>query len=190
MKMERITKLLQESVKAVEDAGVPDDLRVVAFERVAHIVLGTTQDGEQPLLSAEATETVKSGESDALGVLAHRLGIDAATVADVYYVDGDTLGLSLAPSRFDSKKAGATKQIALLIAAGRQGGGWEEWTPLRTIRETVRDYGRLDQANFATTIKAMGHAFNVRGRGQQGEVRVTRPGFEQAAQLIRGLTEA
>jgi hypothetical protein len=187
--MERVSKLLREAVQAVEEAGVPEDLRVAAFQQAFTTILGPTEAPERPPAARNAS-TTDGTESDRVGTLASRLGLDSATVEDVYYVDNDELGLSMAPSRFDARKAPGTKQIALLVAAGRQGGGWEEWTPLRTIRETVRDYGRLDQANFATTIKNMGHAFNLRGRGHQVEVRVTRPGFEQAAQLIGDMTEA
>lgn len=42
-------------------------------------------------------------------------------------------------------------------------------------------------ANFATTIKRMGHVFSFRGRARQLEVRLTRPGFEYAADLVRQL---
>jgi hypothetical protein len=187
--MKRVKELLREAVQAVEEAGVPEDLRVAAFEQAFATILGPTEALERPPKERTASPT-DGTDGDRVGTLAGRLGLDPAIIEDVYYVDNDDLGLSLAPSRFDARKAPGTKQIALLVAAGRQGGGWEEWTPLRTIREAVRDYGRLDQANFATTIKNMGHAFNLRGRGRQVEVRVTRPGFEQAAQLIRDITEA
>jgi hypothetical protein len=189
---EKVLSFLREAIEAVDEAQVPEDLRVPAFERAFSLIVGATgltAAVEQPP-APTAEGTPGAGVGDPLHALAARLGLDLATIADVYYVDGDELGLSMAPSRFDSRKAGGTKQISLLVAAGRQGGGWEEWTPVRAIRETVRDYGRFDQANFATTIKNMGHAFNLRGRGQQAEVRVTRPGFEKAAQLIRELTEA
>lgn len=187
---EGVAGLLREAVRAVEEAGVPDDLRAAAFEHAFNAMLGADAGcGGQPHVAEPDASAGPSGEPS-LQTMAKRLGLDPEMVRDVYYVDGDELGLSLAPSRFDPRKAAATKQIALLVAAGRQAGGWEEWTPVRIIRETVRDYGRFDQANFATTIKNIGHAFNLRGRAQQVEVRVTRPGLEQAAQLIRELTEA
>jgi hypothetical protein len=125
-----------------------------------------------------------NGVERSLRGIADRLRLDLETVSDVYHLDGDELGIGIAPSRLDPRKAVGTKQIALLVAAGRQAGSWEEWTPVRVIRETARDFGRFDSSNFATTIKDMGDVLNIRGRGRQVEVRVTRPGYERAAHLI------
>lgn len=81
------------------------------------------------------------------------------------------------------RRAVGTQQIALLVPAGRQPGGWEEWTPIERIREVCRDYGRFDVATFASTVKRMGDLFSFRGRARQLELRLTRPGFEQAGEL-------
>jgi hypothetical protein len=190
MTADEVKQLMKDAVKAIEEANVPDDLRVTAFEKSFDALLGATEakgvpaELEEPAPPARRTAPT-AGPS--LASIASRLGVDGELVDEIFYEDGDFLALALAPSRFDPRKAAATQQIALLLAAGRQAGGWEEWTAVGVIREVCRDYGRFDVANFATTIKRMGDVFNFRGRARQLEVRVTRPGYEQAADLVRAL---
>jgi hypothetical protein len=129
-------------------------------------------------------------DGPSLAAIAKRLGLDPELVGEIYYIDGDRLGLAVASSKLDGKKAASTQQIALLVAAGRQAGGWEEWTDVSLVREAARDYSRFDQANFASTIKRMGDVFSFRGRARALELRLTRPGYEQAANLVRKLGEA
>lgn len=180
-KQESMKKALMEAVKAVEDAGVPDDLRVAAFERMFEAILG-----EDAGASSSSTPG-DQGSVEGLGQIASRLAISEDLASEVFDVNADHLGLVLSPSKFDPRKARGTQQIALLIAAGRQAAGLDDWTPMKVIREACREYGRLDIANFATTVKGMGDVFSFRGRGQSVELRVTRPGFERAGELARTL---
>jgi hypothetical protein len=180
--------LMIEVVKAVEEAGVPEDLRVAAFEKTFDAMVGT---GTGPPSSPvrEPDRRVVPADGPSLGAIAARLGLDPELVGEIYYVDGDVLGLALASSKLKPKKAAATQEIALLLAAGRQAGGWDEWTPASRIRDVAREYGKYDQANFATTVRRMGDVFSFRRAGRDLEVRLTRPGYEQAANLARELGE-
>jgi hypothetical protein len=187
---EEIKAMIMEIVKALEEAGVPDDLRVTAFEKAFDAMAGTGGVASAPM-PPEPTRDQRDTPTDgpSLGAIASRLGLEPDLVGEIYYVDGDSLGLALAASKFSAKKAAATQDIALLLAGGRQAGGWDEWTPSGRIRDVARDYGRYDQANFATTIRRMGDVFSFRGRGRDLEVRLTRPGYEHAANLARELGE-
>jgi hypothetical protein len=188
MTIEGVTRVMKETVKAVEDADVPDDLRAAAFEKAFDVLVGRTAAEAKP--SAEVTPPIRRGGPEggpALGGIASRMSLDAELVNEVFYVDGESFGLALASSRFERSKAPATQQIALLVAAGRQAGGWDEWTRTSEIRDVVREYGRFDPANFATTVRRMADVFSFRGKGRELEVRVTRPGFERAGDLIREL---
>jgi hypothetical protein len=190
MRPDEVKQIIKEAVKAVEEANVPDDLRVTAFEKSIEALIGAPDSGSDVAARDEGRLPVLAATSNgpSLEAVASRLGLDRGLVEEVYYVDENGLGLALAPSKFQSKKAAGTQQIALLLAAGRQAGGWEDWTPVGHIRTACRDYGRFDAANFATTIKRMGDVFGFRGRARQLEVRVTRPGYEQAADLARNLS--
>jgi hypothetical protein len=188
---EQVKQWMMEVVKAIEEANVPDDLRVIAFEKTFDALIGTETPGGG---SEPGTEVARRGNVEStttavpsLGAVASRLGLEPELVSEIFYIAGDSVGLAVASSKLDPKKAAATQQIALLIAAGRQASGLEEWTHINWIRDACRDYGRFDVANFASTIKRMGGLFGFRGRARQLEVRLTRPGFEQAAELARQL---
>ena len=188
MTPDEVKQMIKDAVKAVEEANVPDDLRVAAFEKSVDALIGAGDLDVADASPREARPPAAATNGPSLAAVASRLGLDLGLVEEVYYVDDNELGLALAPSKFPSKKAAGTMQIALLFAAGRQAGGWEEWTPVGSIRAACRDYGRFDAANFATTIKRMGSVFSFRGKARQLEVRVTRPGYEQAAELARDLS--
>jgi hypothetical protein len=190
---EEVMTKMKEAVKVVEQAGVPEDLRVAAFEKSFEALIG--HGGVSSSVEAQANvarPTVTEGPSDgpSLAAIGARLGLDEALAEEIYQVDDSGPGLILAQSRFHATKAAGTQQIALLLAAGRQAGGWEEWTSVAPIRAAARDYGRFDPANFATTIKRMGDVFGFRGKGRKLEVRVTRPGYDRAGLLARDLSGA
>jgi hypothetical protein len=188
---DEVKRLMREAVQAVEEAEVPEDLRATAFEKSFDALIGAGgADERETRRDTHAPTVVPPSDGPSLEGIAARLGLELALVEEMYYADGDSLSLTVASSKFDPRKAGATQQIALLLAAGRQAGGWDEWTQVGHIRDACRDYGRFDVANFATTVKRMGDVFSFRGRARQLEVRVTRPGFEQAAALARDLSEA
>ena len=73
---------------------------------------------------------------DLLSTLAARLGVPAETLNDVYTVEGDELKYIVAARRLDTQVRAATRQLALLVAGGRQMAGTEEWTSGDRIRST------------------------------------------------------
>lgn len=186
------SELLRQAVKAVEDAEVPDDLRVAAFERAVELLSGLASPGIAlvPARSSAAVSTASAVPGGLFDQAAQRLGVPREVLEDVFHTDGDEIGIGLAASRFDKSKSGGTRQLALLVAAARQAAGLEEWTSTGVIREVCRDYGKFDSANFASTIRGMGDVFNFRGRGHQLDVKLTRPGYERAGELLQGLTSA
>jgi hypothetical protein len=187
MTPDEVRKMMKEAVKAVQEADVPDDLRVVAFEKSFDALIGGSDTAAPPAQEDDSRPLAVPMDGPSLAAIASRFGVDRGSIDETYYVDGEALGLAIAPARFQRTKAAATQQVALLLGAGRQAGGWDDWTAVATIRSACRDYGFLDEANFATTIKRMGDVFSFRGRGRQLEVRVTRPGYERAADLVREL---
>ncbi len=115
------------------------------------------------------------------------LGITADQLERVYDLSGAEVGLVVSRSKLPTQKARATKTVALLFAAGRQGASDEEWTPVEAIRDQCRQYGVLDAPNFASAISAAGDSFVLRGRGSQREAKVTRGGFEEAGRLVASM---
>jgi hypothetical protein len=177
---------IKSALKAVEDAKVPEDLREKAFEKAFD---WTTQDRKS---SSEAFDkdggtAARSPSRGPLAQIAEKLRIDPAVVEDVFFEDDGEVGVGIAASSLEPSKSGATRQLALLVAASRQASGLEEWTPSAAIRAVCTDYGRFDTANFASTLRGMGPVFSYRGKGQNLELRLTRPGIEQAADLVQEL---
>jgi hypothetical protein len=185
------TAYLIESLKAIDDAEIPGDLRAIAFE-CAFRHLTSNAEGGAALLRAAGDRgevPIPTQDGDDVGLIGARLGLTSDLIHDVFDFSEDEPTIVIPASKLDREKAAASKQLALLVTAARQAAGREDWTRAGVIRDVCRDYGKLDSANFATTLLSMGSVFNFRGKGQQREVKLNRHGFERAAELIREFTE-
>lgn len=182
MEIEDLLRLAEESVRR---SGVGELFQVAAFEKAFefHRASGGSSIGGG---TAEA-EASPPGLAWA-EVLATYLSVPTRAVDDVFFWDGDAPIPGMSSSALDSRKAAATKQLALLIAAARQGLGLEEWTGVDFVRRACIDFGRYDESNFAAAINEMSDSFLIRGRGRQRVLRLRRPGVEKAARLVRDLT--
>jgi hypothetical protein len=189
---DRVVKLLKEALKAVDSSGVPAELRPAAFREAIRLLSSDLVPSGQPRSPSappKRTEPDSDGRHDHLAALANGLGLSHDVVSEVYHFDAGDLKLIVAPSKLEADKAGATKQIALLISAGRQGSGIDStWTPSKVIRDVCEEFGKFDSANFAAVLGSMGDVFGFDGRGRGRKVKVNRPGFEQAGTLIKRLT--
>lgn len=187
-------------IKVLEDldaAKVPDGLREVAFTIGIETLIGgpsslppqTTQAPSLDL-TIPARGTAPAGDSPG-ALLASRLGVSYADVTDVFNFGGDQdPELVVGSGKLPPQDAAATKEIAVLIAAARQGTGREEWTPFSEIRSTCAQYGRLDTNNFASTMKELETYFSFRSPSpRKREVKLNRPGWERATALVTRLVE-
>lgn len=196
-----VKKVLKQAIDAVNDAGIPDELKPLALEKAIDLYAGTgttsvaggggggTSGGGGGGGDGGGGASAVGDDATAIQKIAAKLKVDPETVGEVFDHDGDGLRIVLGASKFDAARRAGTKQIALLFAAGRQGMGAQEWTPVKDIREVVRDYNRFDSANFATTISQMDGLFLFKGNNAHSrEVKVNRQGYEEAATLIKELT--
>lgn len=178
----------------LEAAKVPDDLREVAFTlgmkaRVEGSPLPPPQSPagspEQLVLPARGTAPT----ADSAGAqLASRLSASYEDVIEVFNFGEQGPELVVGSGKLPVQAAAATKEIAILIAAARQGTAMEEWTPFSEIRAACAQYGRLDSANFAGTMKELESFFSFRSPSpRKREVKLNRPGWERAADLVRHL---
>jgi hypothetical protein len=191
---DNVSGLLSQAVEAVEAANVPEDLRAAAFTKAFDFLSGSMRptpggNGGQGGAAAETQMTAPTTE-DPLQVIADSLGVEREVVDETYHLDDGQIKLSVASRRLDEHKSAGTQQIALLLAAGRQAAGTEQWTATKTIREAAREYGRHDSANFASAITGMDEYFSFAGTAQQRRVRVNRRGLERAAAMIHELRGA
>ncbi len=180
-----VEKILSEAVAAVEGAGVSDDLKEVAFGKAVDLLSGTARPATTPADAGLGGGTGDAGSSDKLAKIAKRIGVDAKTVDYFFDPDEDDVLLVLPRSRLDSNKSDATREVALLYAAARQGGGYDEThTSVTNIRTTVDNMGARRLGNFSTHLKNI-EGLSMRGSGQSREFKVTSHGFELAAALMK-----
>jgi hypothetical protein len=129
-------------------------------------------------------------DGDLLNRMASVLAIDRDKLELVYSVENDEPTVVVSAKKVSTNKALATRQLGQLVAAARQVAGIEEWTSASTIRPIVQHYGRLDPNNFAATIQQMDDVCVIRGKGQNREVKLTKPGVEKTAELINTIVGA
>lgn len=184
----QIEEILLTALRVVDDAELPDDLRAVAFSKVLERLMAEGRGEARSGLPALTTGQTTSQNGSALDRVASGLGVSTEAAGVVYYEEDDDLGIGMAHAKLPKGKAAATRELALLVASGRQAGDFDAgWTKVSEIRKWCEEFGKFDSANFAATIRDMGDAFSFKGQGQQREVRVLRPGFERARQLIEEL---
>jgi hypothetical protein len=189
-----VEAVVRESLKVMGDAGVPEPLQPTALPEIIKLVASQApgapltalipyqqQPPNQPALLGAG------GGGDLLARLAARLGVPGEVVEGVYTSDGNSVEISVHPARLPKTRSTATKNLALLVTAMRQATSDEEFTSVDEIRRIAQDYDRLDAANFASAIGEMRGAFLVKGSARQRSLKLTRPGWQQAADLVKQL---
>ena len=190
-----VKAILVEALRAVEEAEIPAELRQVAFEKAIELAAGLTLSRAdaggtalQPKAPTPPGERAAESE-EPLQRIASKLKLDREVVSHVYNVTPDgKLEIVVSPGRLPSKFGPAMRELALLVASGRQAGGFDtEWTSADEIRQVCEHFKRFDGANFATHLKQMEEVFLVRGTPRKREVKMTMPAWEAAKTLVQRL---
>jgi hypothetical protein len=191
-----VHEVLVQALKEVDEANVPQELRAVAFGKAVDLVAanagGTAEQSQQRRRDLGGSGHPATGDS-APDRIANRLQLDVAVVQDVFHYDDDRgLQIVINAKKLEASRSGGTKQLALLVAAGRQAAGLDEddWTDVNEIRQVCQDYKKFDSGNFAKHIAGMKHEFNVRGSAQKRMIKVARPGWDAARELVERLAGA
>lgn len=182
-----ILKILQTAAALVEEADLPSDLRPNGFTSAVALLISSSDVSSADRSQEPSTEVATDGP---IARIAKGLKIDPAHAKDAFDAPADgELWLLIPRSKFPKSKAPAMRQLSLLVAAGRQVGGLEEWTASDVLREQCRQFGVFDRSNFAAELAGMHDLFVMRGKGQQREFRVTRGGVEEARRIIEEATK-
>jgi len=177
---EQAKQLLADVLAVIEEMQVPEDLRSAAFQQLWAGLSPPTVASRQP-------EAEQAGAPGPLLTLAKRLDIEPSPLTDLYAVTEDgMLAVQVPTTSLPDQKAAATKELALLVCAGRQAAG-EEATAAATIREVCNQYGKLDAANFAATLREADRLLIISGATRQRTYRLRNPGWEEVKQLVRRL---
>lgn len=195
---EDLSATLREAADLVAAADLPEPYRAHAYKRALDVLLGIGVVSQQVGghtgggATAGGGVGVAGGGSSAgqpLGRIAGRAGVSLEQVQQVYRYDGGTLSVVVGHKKIDSSSARGSRELTLLVAGARQAAGLEEWTPLSQARDVCSTYGRLDSANFATTIRAMDDEFAFHGGGASREVRLTMAGWDAWTELVKRLVK-
>jgi hypothetical protein len=195
-----LAERLREAAEIVKQAELPEPLQPVAYERVLDTLGVTTTTTTAP--PSNTTTAVAGTGSDApappgepatragmLAQIASRLGLDPSLAARIYEEEGGQLRLILRKAMLlePERKAASMRHVALLLVVGRQAAGLEEHTPYDAIREECLELKVYDRPNFATEIGKL--EFRTTGPRNSREARANRHHYDDAAQLIRQITQ-
>jgi hypothetical protein len=188
-----IASRLKIAAEAVEQVDLPDALKQLAFERALDAA-GLVDSSSSPRGSGEASSSSALNNvvvDGPLATIASRLGLQVDAVEQIYEDDADA-GIRLIIKRamlpHPDQKAASMRQIALLLASGRQVAGIEEYTAYSLIRDECAEISVLDPSNFSTEIAKLG--MRRRGPRNTQEAKVNRHHLDETAELIRTMTSA
>ncbi|MFD3400999.1 hypothetical protein ACFWUU_10000 [Kribbella sp. NPDC058693] len=188
-----VDEVLRTALRAVKDAQVPDDLKEIAFTKAIDILSGagemverSTDKQDQEGDQGDGTAT----ESDRLKKLADALSVPHERIEMIYVEHDGDLQVAADPGRLGNsthKRAGA---VGLLVAAGRQLGGWDEGpTSDNPIRAEIDRLGLYDNTNYSKHMKDLGAWFNINGIGRSATYKLKYPGREHLKTLAKELSE-
>lgn len=168
-----------EILSLIEEAKVPESLYPTVF---------TLLWSEQP--GGARVEGPLPGTSAPVAELARRTDLSQEHVADLYSTSDDGMLTVHVPARqLAPSKTRGTVELALLVCAGRQVSG-EQATHARVIRQVCDHYGKLDSPNFSSAMKSGDAYWQIAGKGSDTTFTLRRPGWEEAAALMKRLAGA
>jgi hypothetical protein len=189
-----VVEKLEMAVAAVEAAKVPQDLREVAFKAALGAVgIVSIEKERSPIPEPSSSRSGDAGQGSAdhrgpVAAIASKLKRDFNTVEQVFDIDDEGVHLLAGRGNLNEVQATAQQEVALLVLAGWQGAGKEEWTKISRVRDAANDLGVMDGA-FASRIEKMRGPVRMKGDARNRELKLNSPGFEAAADLIDRITK-
>jgi hypothetical protein len=195
---DELQERLKQAADAVQEAKVPEDLRVVAFEHaldalgVGAATLAARGEQQQlpPNLSRGTQARGASGQpaDGMVDSIATALSLDRDLVGRIYDEEDGQVRLIVKRTMLPevSKKAASMRHVALLVVVGRQAAGLDEYTPYDAIREECRELKVYDGPNFASEVGKL--EFRTKGGRNTKEARANRHHYDEAGDLIRRMT--
>lgn len=169
--------------EVIRDTPMPDDYKLVAFRvLLERKVLG----GNDTSVSLPSVEVAKAPLDAWVKELASALKVSPESVQLIYELDESGI-LSLKAESLPSFETltEATKYIAILLIAGRQGVRQEISTKQADVRAVVDYLRALDSANFSSTISGLKDYLSITGQGAKKSLKLKPAGYKLAATMIQ-----
>lgn len=187
-------EVLQKAIDAVNGANIPSELREIAFTRAIDLVIGVKPTASKA--TNDSNDSTGDGsdvggkptDSDRLKKIADAVGISRERIEMIYDEHEDDLQIVVDPGQLGSTMKERSKSIGLLLAAGRQLGGWDESaTADSVVRSEVDRLGVYDGGNYSKYMKDMNAWFNVNGSGRNATFKLKFQGREYLKNFAKGL---
>ncbi len=191
--IDRLSEVFEQAAKIVEQCNIPDSMQATAFGKAVDMLIGSSQATSTLPLSGNLSPIPArfTGEvvSEILDNIASRLSLNLDVIEHVFVESDGIVSLIVPPDKFSSSKMSGTREIALLIVAAKQCSGLEDsWTSVDEIRKWCEEYKKYDAPNFARALKGMKQELMPpRNKGASREYRLSKPGLQEARQLIERL---
>lgn len=195
---EAVTDLLRSAVKVLDDAGVPEDLREAAFGKAFDALAGTraaavtpsSDGGEEGGTGAAPRKPATPADTGTpIGKIAAALGVDEETASHVFDIHGDELVLTITRDQLDENRAAAIREIAILVAAGRQAGELDEdRTHTNHVRHEAEQLGVMAKNTFKAEMGKLGNVVSTKPSGYGRELKITRHGNTEAGKIVKRIT--
>ena len=187
-----IKTILVEAKEVVADADLPNHLQPLAFEYVLDVLSAERSKGISTASGPQNSEGLAASKRDnvtparsLLSKLANELSLPADKIERVYLIEENNIDVVVSPKLLSNSKSGATKELTLLVAAGRQCSGMEDETSIESIREVCDDFGFYDSSNFSGSVSELKGALRIQGKGQERQIKITRNGIEIVKNMIQ-----
>lgn len=189
-----VQEVLQKAIDAVNGANIPSELREVAFSRAIDLIVGvepaasTGSQGSNDSAAGGGEAGGKPTGSDRLTKIADAIGVSRERIEMIYDEHEDDLQIVADPGQLGTTMKERSKSIGLLLAAGRQLGGWDEGTtPDSVVRSEIDRLGVYDGGNYSKYMKDMSAWFNVNGSGRSATFKLKFQGREYLKNFAKGL---
>jgi hypothetical protein len=179
---DQLVQRLRAGLRVTEEAGVPKELQSIAFRHALEALSGRDSAPKPP---AGISDEDSSANTSFLEAIASRLKLDLDVVTHVFEEENEQVHLIVTKNKLPdaSSKAAAMRNVALLLVAGRQASGIEDYTAASVIRRECEELKVLDASNFAVELGRLG--MRTRGGPKSREVHASRHQLDLAGELIR-----
>jgi hypothetical protein len=188
-----VSEILAIAQAEVDKAKIAGPLKPIAFDKAVDLVAASAglsvgkAAAPSPAPSTRSSGGAPASDGTLLGSVSARLKIGLDTLKEVYHEQDGKFDIIVSPGVLEKAKSTGMKQLALLVAAARQGAELEEFTDADHIRHFADAFNKYDEGNFATDLKGMTEEFRIRRDGRKILVKLSRPGWDTAAALVRRL---